>query len=180
MLASMFLMGGYSALRNPEQHARMAGPVTEKLSDASEQSPSAPTADEKQLVMINGAAQVVGGLALATGRLPRIASLVLAGSLIPTTYAGHRFWEETDKTQRANQQIHFVKNLSMLGGLLIAAVDTAGKPGVAWRATHAVGSASNQAKGLGKGVRAQAKAAGKAAKATSKATAKAGRKRVKS
>ena len=32
MLASMFLMGGYSALRNPQAHVRMAGPVTEKLS----------------------------------------------------------------------------------------------------------------------------------------------------
>ena len=56
---------------------------------------------------------------------------------LPTTYAGHRFWEEKDKTQRANQQIHFFKNVSMFGGLLIAAVDTEGKPGVAWRAKHA-------------------------------------------
>ena len=176
MLASMFVIGGYSALRNPQQHVRMAGPVTEKLSDASDQAPTSATADEKQLVMINGAAQVVGGLALATGRFPRLASLVLAGSLVPTTYAGHRFWEETDKTKRANQQIHFVKNVSMLGGLLIAAVDTEGKPGVAWRATHAVGAASNQAKGLGKGVAVQAMAARKAAAATTKASAKATKK----
>jgi uncharacterized membrane protein YphA (DoxX/SURF4 family) len=178
MLASMFVMGGYSALRNPQQHVRMAGPVTEQLSEASAQAPTA-TADEKQLVMINGAAQLIGGLALATGRFPRLASLVLAGSLVPTTYAGHRFWEETDKTKRANQQIHFVKNVSMLGGLLIAAVDTEGKPGVAWRATHAVGAASHQAKGLGKGVAVQAVAARKAAAATTKASAKATKKASK-
>jgi putative oxidoreductase len=161
MLASMFVMGGYSALRNPQQHVRMAGPVTEKLSDASDQAPTQASADEKQLVLINGAAQVIGGLALATGRFPRLASLVLAGSLVPTTYAGHRFWEESDKTKRANQQIHFVKNVSMLGGLLIAAVDTEGKPGIAWRAQHAVGSAKREAKHLRREAKAQARLAAK-------------------
>jgi putative oxidoreductase len=149
MLASMFVLGGISALRNPQQHVRMAGPVTGKLSDTATQSEQLPiNPDEKQLVLINGAAQVIGGLALATGRLPRLSALVLAGSLVPTTYAGHRFWEETDKTQRANQQIHFFKNVSMFGGLLIAAVDTEGKPGVAWRASHAVGTAKRETKHL--------------------------------
>jgi putative oxidoreductase len=174
MLASMFVMGGYSALRNPQAHVRMAGPVTEKLSDA----------DEKQLVLINGAAQVIGGLALATNRFPRLASLVLAGSLVPTTAAGHRFWEETDKTQRANQQIHFFKNLSMFGGLLISAVDTEGRPGLAWRTSHAVSTASKGTKTLAKGTKGAAKAsvltkgtkslaktAGKGAKSAGKATA---------
>jgi uncharacterized membrane protein YphA (DoxX/SURF4 family) len=162
MLASMFVMGGYSALRNPQQHVRMAEPVTGKLSDGAAQSEQIPVnPDEKQLVMINGAAQVLGGLALATGRLPRVSALVLAGSLVPTTYAGHRFWEEQDKTQRANQQIHFFKNVSMLGGLLIAAVDTEGKPGLAWRAQHAVGSAKREAKHLRREAKAQARLAAK-------------------
>ena len=166
MLASMFVMGGYSALRNPQAHVQMAGPVTEKLSEASEQATSGPTSplDEKQLVQINGAAQLIGGLALATGRFPRLASLVLAGSLVPTTYAGHRFWEETDKTQRANQQIHFFKNVSMLGGLLIAGVDTEGRPGVAWRASHAVGSARRGGKQLRRAARTQARLASKSVK----------------
>jgi putative oxidoreductase len=171
MLASMFVMGGYSALRNPAQHVRMAGPVTEKLSDATDQA-QVPTADEKQMVLINGAAQVIGGLALATGRLPRLSALVLAGSLVPTTAAGHRFWEEKDKTQRANQQIHFFKNLSMFGGLLIAAVDTQGKPGLAWRASHAASTATKGTRALGKGAKGAAKttALSKGTKALGKGT----------
>src|SRR3954469_3868774 len=163
MLASMFVMGGVSALRQAERHARMAGPVTGQLSDAADQAaeklPMNP--DEKQLVQINGAAQVIGGLALATGRFPRLASLVLAGSLVPTTYAGHRFWEETDKTQKANQLIHFTKNVSMMGGLLLAAVDTEGKPGLAWRTSHAVGTARKSTKAATKAAKAQAKLAAK-------------------
>ena len=78
--------------------------------------------------------------------VPTLASTVLAASLVPTTAAGHRFWEESDPDVRAQQQLQFVKNVSMLGGLLLAAVDTEGKPGVAWRAKHAVGSAKREAK----------------------------------
>ena len=162
MLASMFVMGGVSALRSPQQYVRMAEPITEKLSDTAAGTEQTPVnLDAKQLVLINGAAQVVGGLALATGRFPRLSALVLAGSLVPTTYAGHRFWEEKDKTQRANQQIHFFKNLSMFGGLLVAAVDTEGKPGVAWRASHAVGTAKREAKHLRREAKAQARLAAK-------------------
>jgi uncharacterized membrane protein YphA (DoxX/SURF4 family) len=162
MLASMFVMGGISALRTPQLHVRMASPVAEKLSEAAAETEQIPVSpDEKQLVMINGAAQVVGGLALATGRLPRLSALVLAASLAPTTWAGHRFWEEKDKTQRANQQIHFFKNVSMFGGLLLAAVDTEGKPGVAWRAQHVVGSAKREAKHLRREAKAQARLAAK-------------------
>ena len=166
MLASMFVMGGYSALRNPDQHVRMAGPVTEKLSETADQATAATTTtpDERQLVLINGGAQVAAGLLLATNRLPRLSALVLAASLVPTTAAGHRFWEETDKTQRANQQIHFFKNLSMFGGLLIAAGDTEGKPGVAWRASHAAGAAKLAAGAQAKSVAGSAKGISGAAK----------------
>ena len=36
----------------------------------------------------------------------------------------------------------------MLGGLLLAAVDTEGKPGVAWRAKHAAPAYAGEAKHL--------------------------------
>ena len=86
--------------------------------------------------------QVGAGLMLALGRFPRLSSALLAGSLVPTTLAGHRFWEEQDETKRAQQRIHFFKNLGMLGGLMLAAVDTEGRPGLAWRAQHAAHHAS--------------------------------------
>ena len=65
---------------------------------------------------------------LALNKFPRLASTALAASLVPTTLAGHRFWEETDEQQRAQQQVHFFKNVSLLGGLMIAAADTEGTP----------------------------------------------------
>ena len=163
MLASMFVYGGVNALRNADKIAQRAKPVTDRFTaTAAKVAPSLPIPqDEKNLVRLNAAAQITAGLALATGRAPRFASTVLAASLVPTTAAGHRFWEESDPDTRAQQQLQFVKNVSMLGGLLLAAVDTEGKPGVAWRAKHAVGSAKREAKHLRREAKAQARLAAK-------------------
>jgi hypothetical protein len=60
--------------------------------------------------------------------------------------AGHAFWQETDVAARANHKIHFMKNLSVLGGLLLAAVDTEGKPSVAWRTKHGAEAAKRETK----------------------------------
>jgi uncharacterized membrane protein YphA (DoxX/SURF4 family) len=48
--------------------------------------------------------------------------MVLIGSLIPTTLAGHRFWQETDEARRSQQRIHFLKNVGLLGGLILAVI----------------------------------------------------------
>jgi putative oxidoreductase len=146
-LATMFVTGGLDAVKRPASKVPAADPVAPRIA---EKLPYLPE-DTESLVRINGAAQVAAGLMLATGRFPRLSSAVLAGSLVPTTLAGHRFWEEQDETRRAQQRIHFYKNLSMLGGLMLAAVDTEGKPGLAWRAQHA---AHHAAVGTGRTTRA--------------------------
>ncbi|MFJ6698324.1 DoxX family protein [Streptomyces sp. NPDC091272] len=130
LLASTFISGGYGTLRHPEHVAAKAEPVAEPLT---RRIPALPT-DPEQLVRINGAVQLGAGTLLALGRFPRFAALALAGTLVPTTLAGHRFWEEKDPAAKAQQRTHFLKNLSLIGGLLITAADTHGKPSVAWRA----------------------------------------------
>jgi putative oxidoreductase len=161
MLASMFLVGGVNALRNADQLAVRAKPVTDRLlpmiTKAAPQLPI-PT-DPVTLVRLNGAVHVGAGLTLATGRAPRLSAAVLAATLLPTTAAGHRFWEEQDPTAKTQQRLHFFKNLSMLGGLLIAAGDTEGKPGVAWRTKRAAKDARREAKHLAAAARREAKLA---------------------
>jgi hypothetical protein len=98
------------------------------------------------LVRLNGAAQILGGLALASGKGRRVGAVLLAGSLVPTTLAGHSFWQEPDKPTRAAQRIQFLKNLGLMGGLLLAAVDTEGQPGLAWRASHGAKAAKRETK----------------------------------
>ena len=147
MLASMFVVGGVNAVRNASALAAKAAPVTDRFTRVAEKAvPQAPLpTDPATLVRINGAAQIGAALLLATGRTPRLASTVLAASLIPTTAVAHRFWEEEDPATRANQKIHFFKNVSMFGGLLIASVDTEGKPGMVWRARRATRDARREA-----------------------------------
>jgi putative oxidoreductase len=96
---------------------------------------------------------------LATGRFPRLSALALAATLVPTTYAGHAFWEEKDPSAKSMQRIQFFKNISMMGGLLLAGVDTEGKPGVAWRARHAAKDVRREARQLAKQARMEARLA---------------------
>jgi uncharacterized membrane protein YphA (DoxX/SURF4 family) len=161
MLASMFVAGGLDALLNATSKAAKAQKVTEHIPEVAEKvAPGLPVpTDPATLVRINGGVQVVAGLALATGRLPRLSALVLAASLAPTTYAGHPFWEEKDKATRSAQRIQFFKNVSMMGGLLLAGVDTEGKPGVAWRARRAARDVRREAKNLRRQAAAEARVA---------------------
>jgi uncharacterized membrane protein YphA (DoxX/SURF4 family) len=62
---------------------------------------------------------------LVLGVLPRVAAATLVGSLVPTTVAAHRFWEKDNPSERGQQTVHFLKNVAMLGGLLM--VVSAGK-----------------------------------------------------
>ena len=79
--------------------------------------------DTESIVRLNAAVQALAGTTLALGKLPRLSAAVLAGSLVPTTAAGHRFWEEETPQGKAMQRTHFLKNLAILGGLIIAATD---------------------------------------------------------
>lgn len=161
MLASMFVVGGVNALKNAEGAAEAAKPVTDKVVPLAQRYAPGLPSDAKTWVRVNGATQVLAGLALATGRAPRLSALALAASVVPTTVAGHPFWQESDKDARSAQKIHFFKNVSMLGGLMIAAVDTDGKPGLAWRAKRAASDVRREAKHVKKAAKREAKLARK-------------------
>jgi putative oxidoreductase len=161
MLASMFVMGGLDALANPSGKVPKAEKVTEQVPTLAQRiAPRLPVpTDTETFVRVNGGVQVLAGLALATGRLPRTSALVLLASLVPTTYAGHAFWEEKDKARRSAQRTQFFKNISMMGGLLIAGVDTGGRPGVAWRARRAAHDVRRETRWLARQARTEARLA---------------------
>lgn len=93
--------------------------------------------DPELAVRINGAVMAGAGALFAAGKLPRTSAALLAASMVPTTYVGHAFWKETDPQAKQMQRLQFLKNASMIGSLLLAAVDTDGKPGVAYRSKMA-------------------------------------------
>jgi uncharacterized membrane protein YphA (DoxX/SURF4 family) len=128
LLATVFVAGGTEALRDPDP--RVAAVRRAGLSDP------------ERLVRANAALHVLGGLSLATGRLPRLSALALAGSLVPTTVVGHPFWAESDPRVRTGQRVQFVKNLGLLGGLLLAVADTGGRESL----PHAASRVSRRAR----------------------------------
>jgi putative oxidoreductase len=180
MIAAIFIVQGIDSLLHPDTKAPAAEKVVRPLA---ERVPAVPDQVE-QAVRLNGAVQVLAGSLLAIGKFPRLSAAALAASLVPTTAAGHRFWESDDKQERAQQQVHFLKNLSMLGGLLIAAGDTAGNPSLAWRGRHAAKLAKREAALAAKSAAAEAqtvtaRAEAKAAKAAAKTAARTARLSVK-
>lgn len=70
-------------------------------------------------VELNGAAMVVGGAMLALDIAPKLAAATLIGCLVPTTVVGHAFWKAENEGARKAQQIQFLKNLGLIGGLLL-------------------------------------------------------------
>ena len=137
MLASIFVIQGVRALTKPDASAEAAHRVTDRVGPLLEKAdPRIPT-DARTLVRLKGVADVVAGVALATGHVTRPAAAVLAAGLVPSTIAAHPFWDRS-RTDRATDQTQFLKNLGLLGGLLLAVADTEGRPGLGYRTSHAV------------------------------------------
>ena len=141
LLASIFVTSGVDTLRNPQPLVSVADDVAPKVAGAI---PALANQDTESLVKINAGVQVVAGSLFALNRLPRLSALALAATIVPTTAAAHRYWEAEDPSDRQQQQTHFYKNVSILGGLLLASADTEGRPGVAWRARHKAGHAAGK------------------------------------
>jgi putative oxidoreductase len=73
----------------------------------------------KLMVPFSGLVIVVAALALAAGAWADVAALVLAAFLLVVGYFMHPFWKEPDPQTRLGQQVHFLKNLGLVGGLLV-------------------------------------------------------------
>lgn len=119
LLASVFIASGLDVLANPEPRAKAAKPVVDKVASVVPFAPSDPV----DAVRLNAAVHLGAGVLLAAGVMSRLAAMALAVSMVPTTAAGHPFWEIEDPVKRSQQRAQFLKNLGILGGLLVVAFD---------------------------------------------------------
>ena len=164
MLSAIFVSSGVKILLNPDSKVETAGKVTDRVGPLIEKiDPRLPT-DARSLVRIKAGADVAAGLLLATGHFTRPAAAVLAGGLVPTTLAAHSFWS-MPKEERVVHQTQFLKNLGLLGGLLLAAADTEGRPGLKYRTTHALDRTERRVKRAVRTARREAKIAAMSASA---------------
>jgi putative oxidoreductase len=70
-------------------------------------------------VIITGVMILTGGLSLLLGIQVRAGALLLTVFLLAAALYMHPFWGPQDPMQAANQQAHFLKNLSLAGAALV-------------------------------------------------------------
>jgi uncharacterized membrane protein YphA (DoxX/SURF4 family) len=152
MLSAAFISRGIDALRSPKPATDAARPTLEGLSKLPDPVGSNVPSNAETVARINAVVQIGGGLLLASGKLPRVASAALAISVVPGSLGGHTFWNESDPQRKADERRAFLTDISLIGGLIIAAVDTEGKPSLGWRgrrAAHRVSEAVSTALPVG-------------------------------
>lgn len=103
LISAIFILAGVSKLANYDQTAAYM---------ASKGMTMIP------LFLIGAAAvEILGGLSLFLGFKTRIGAALLLIFLVPTTYIFHSFWTASG-AEHAQEQIDFLKNLAIFGGLL--------------------------------------------------------------
>ncbi|MDN5977602.1 DoxX family protein [Acidipropionibacterium jensenii] len=176
LFASYFIVNGTNSAVKPDSFVADAEPVADRLVPLLQRTlPPSVSAripeDTKSLVRLSGAAQALGGLAMATGLLRRVGAATVALTMVP-----HVIASVPDKTlskeERAAGRRILLRNVALLGAAMMASRDTAGRPSLAWRADQRRQAVSSGAQDL------QDKAS-KTARKSQKKLAKASRKAQK-
>lgn len=132
LLAAPYLAAGLEWLRNPAEHAPAIAPVVHRLA------PQLGLPDEpERAARLVGGIQLGAGVLLAMGRVPRVAAAVLALTSLPGAVGDRPFWAESDPEKRQNRRQETLVQAGAVGGLILAAVDTQGRPSLSWRARRA-------------------------------------------
>lgn len=139
LMAGVFIYSGLSALI---QRVRGGDAPAEDADAVS--LPGVPDEQVETVLLASSAVQLVGGSMLLMDRAPRTTALALAGSLLPSTIGEHAFWSASPGDRDAELR-RFLTNMALFGGLAITALDTEGRPGVAWRAGQLAKHAADEA-----------------------------------
>lgn len=131
LLAAVFVANGVDTILNLKQKVEQAKPLVAKGQEAL---PLGRAVDAGTVVQAEAAAKIGAGLLLGFGRMPRLAATVLAATVIPSTLIEAPFWSSSYPDERKARQATALKNAGLLGGLLLAMVDTKGKPSIAHKA----------------------------------------------
>lgn len=143
LFASWFVAEGLDSVRHRSAHAAGAraglAAVRARTSRIDRLAPVDRALDleltDRQLalaVQVHGALTVAAAGLLAVGRMPRTAGLALAALTVPVVVANAPSPRIAGEVETARRR-RFWAALSALGGALLAAADTAGRPGVSYR-----------------------------------------------
>lgn len=119
LLSVVFILSGYAKAVDPT--GILNSPGTKQFMELVAGGAPAPI----WLGYLIAAIELIGGLAVLLGFQTRLAAWGLVIWVIIATYLGHPFWGMEGAARAANQ-VHFLKNLAIMGGLLLLA---SGGPG---------------------------------------------------
>lgn len=165
LLASSFVFSGVDRLHTAGATAQQLKPV---LAGVTKVVPSAAalTSNEKLVGQVLGATQIGAALLLGIGRFSRVAALLLTVTATVNALVDYRSADASTPEGKKARRAQLLKHLSLIGAVLLAAVDTNGRPGIAWRAEHLALDAKKNAAGFGRDARKQLKKADKAVRKT--------------
>ena len=69
-------------------------------------------------VVVTGLMMLAGALSILLGWHPRIGAGLIFIFLVAVSFWMHRFWSVADPMQRANQEAHFWKNITLAAAML--------------------------------------------------------------
>lgn len=72
-------------------------------------------------VIVTGLMLLAGGFSILLGWHPRIGAALLAAFLIPVAILIHHYWTYSDPMQRAGEEAHFWKNITLAGAAIFVA-----------------------------------------------------------
>ncbi|MDM8083837.1 DoxX family protein [Cellulomonas cellasea] len=148
MFATWFVSEGLDAVRHPSAHTAVAagalasaiGRVPRGALGGSLDALREPSHRQiTTLVQAHGVATAVAGVALAAGKAPRTAALVLAGLTAPLVVANlpDKKREPVSADERRERRRRLIRSLAFTGGALLVGIDHEGRPGIAWRVGQA-------------------------------------------
>ncbi|SDS11706.1 DoxX family membrane protein [Corynebacterium timonense] len=138
MLASVYVADGVGILLNPSAHRDNAQTVLKKVRSAVPSNVRAfVPSDPNTAALTVGGVKAGAGTLFALGKLPRTSAALLAATAVPSLLGRNAFWEADDEQEKARRRTGALTDVALLGGVLIATVDTDGKPNLQWRAQNA-------------------------------------------
>lgn len=161
LLATGYVANGVESFRASSSAAQHLAPAASAVTKVF---PQVGPALQNPAMVAQGlaAAQVGAAVLFGLGRLPRLSAGVLVTTTALNAYADYRAAEAGTAEQKAARRSTAFKNASLVGAVMLAAVDTEGSPSLLWRAEHLAGDVRKNASKLGKDTQKQVAKAEKA------------------
>ena len=138
MLASVYVADGVETVINPSAHRDNAQAALKKIrSVVPREYRSFVPSDPTTAALAVGGIKIGAGSLFGLGKAPRLSASLLAATAVASLLGRHAFWEARDEQEKARRRSGALTEVALLGGILLATVDTDGKPNLQWRAQKA-------------------------------------------